>query len=216
MESFQGLLQPAPKKSPLGRIVRTVAELEQIKEEARLTGFAEGKDAGYQVGFAQGLADGKETGHRLAYEDAATEKKAELDGLRAEFQRIYNQVDAAMREWFERSEPGLAQVGALVAARILARELKVTPDSILAMAKEAVSEVTHATSARIRVNPFDSPVLEEHRAEIMSASGSLRDFEIVEDSSIAGGCVIETEGGVVDALIDSKVAVVLEAIRRAR
>jgi flagellar biosynthesis/type III secretory pathway protein FliH len=58
--------------------------------------------------------------------------------------------------------------------------------------------------ARIRVNPFDVESLNASKEDLMALSTSLRSLEIVDDSAILGGCIIETDGGVVDASVDAQ------------
>ena len=208
---FSALLQPVPPKEVLDKLARTDIEIEAIKAEAYKAGFEEGKIDGRKAG----IEEGKTLGFQQAFDEAAAKKQAELDALHAEFERTVDKVESAIQDWFLKSEPSLAQLSILIAKRILAQELATNPDAILAMTREAITEVTHATSARIRLNPFDSEILEAHRAEIMSAASSVRQLEIVEDDSIAGGCVIETDGGVVDARVEMKLEEIAESLRRA-
>lgn len=204
--SFLSLLQPAAKTPVLGRVARTSADIERIKEEAYRAAYAQGYEAGHAEGVPRGYEDGQAAGLKMAYDEAAQRIQELLDALSAS-------VNNALQEWFRQSEPRFAELSTLIASRILARELSLSDASILAMAREAVAEVTHATHARIRLHPLDIPIVEEHKADVLAASASLRDFEIVEDASIPGGCVIDTDGGVVDARLDEKIFEVLEAIR---
>jgi flagellar assembly protein FliH len=213
--SFGALLKPVEKAPVLGKIVRTAAEIEELRNSAKEAGYNEGRHDGYQMGFAEGVEDGKVAGYAAAFEEAAANKKEELDTLSGELHRLVHRIEAAMHKWYGNSEPALAQLAVLIASRVIAAELKTSPEAVLAIVKEAVAEVTHATSARIKVNPFDSAVLQENRDAILSTAGSLRQLEIVEDIAIPGGCIIESEGGVVDATIDMKLRETLSAIRSA-
>jgi flagellar assembly protein FliH len=219
VQSFIALLKPVVVEPKESKGHRTAAGIEELKEAAKTEGFALGKDLGYAEGLEQGnvegFAAGQAEGYQTAYTEAANAKQAELDSLKDQFQSLIARVEDSMDAWYRGAEPEMAQLSVLIASRILARELRITPDSILAMTREAVSEVTHAKSARIRVNPFDLPVLEEHKSAIMAASASLRELEIIEDPDILAGCVIESDGGVIESLVDEKIAEVLRTVRSA-
>jgi flagellar assembly protein FliH len=215
VSEFSSLLKAVPPKEIIDKLKRTDNEIDTIKAEAYKVAYAAGLEEGKLVGRNIGFTAGHAEGFELAFEEAAARKQAELDALTADFEKIIATINGAMQEWFVKSEPALAQVSTLIAKRVLARELKLAPDSILAITKEALAEVTHANSARIRINPADSGILEEHRAELMAAAESVRQLEIVSDEDIPGGCVIETDGGVVDAQIDMRLEEIVLGVRKA-
>jgi flagellar assembly protein FliH len=213
--SFAALLKPVSSEPREPKPTKTTVEIDELREIAKAEGLSDGRQQGYAEGLQIGQADGFAAGEAKAYEEAAAIKQIELDALRASFEGVMNGAAEAMDDWYRRSEPGLAQLAVLIATRILARELKITPDSVLAMTREAVAEVTHAKSARIRVNPADADVLTENRATMISASPSLRELEIIGDPEILAGCVIESEGGVVESVLDTQIQEVLDGIRSA-
>ena len=191
------------------RLGRTATALQQIKEEAA----REGHQEGFNVGYTSGLERGRAEGIQFAYEEASRETAAEVARFTAELQEAASRIDSGLREWIASAEDTLTELSVLIAGKILAKELRSDDEAIRGIVRKALSEVTHASSARIRLNPFDLAKIAEHREELLSAAASLRDVELVNDPSTAGGCVIETEGGVVDARIESELAVVLEALR---
>lgn len=215
LASFEDVLKPVPTQEVRSKMARTDEEVLAIKNQAAQLGFEEGRAAGYLEGRELGRREGFAEGFRQAQEEIRREKQSEIDDLRDSCQTLLAQMHRAMQEWFISGEGELAQLSAVIAARILARELSVQPESIVAITKEALAEVTHATHARIRANPFDAAPLREHREALLTASQSVRDLEIVEDAGIIGGCVIETEGGIVEATIEMKMNEILSSIRRA-
>lgn len=207
IKDFASLLKPLPPKEVLTKMARTDLEIAQIKKEAYDAGFAEGRIAG----LPEGRETGREEGKKKAYEEAALKKQLELDAL---LERTASRVDSALRQWFENAEPGLAALAVLIAERIVAKELETSHETILSIVKEAVAEVTHATLATVKVRVADSEILDLHRSCLLAAAPSLKSLDIVADEDLVGGCVIETDGGIVDATIDMKFTELLEAIRR--
>jgi flagellar biosynthesis/type III secretory pathway protein FliH len=88
---------------------------------------------------------------------------------------------------------------------LLAKELRTDPAAALGLAREALAEVTHAESARIRVNPFHGAVLRERMPELLAASESLKRIEVVDDPTVAAGVIVDSAGGVIDATLPTRV-----------
>ncbi|MCB8932711.1 MAG: hypothetical protein H6534_04640, partial [Chthonomonadaceae bacterium] len=66
----------------------------------------------------------------------------------------------------------------------------------------------------IRANVLDAPALSRHREELAALAPSLRQVDIVEDPTIRAGCVIETDGGVVEATVEQKLQRALQELRK--
>ena len=126
-----------------------------------------------------------------------------------------SRVDAAIDCWRADAEARLASLGASIAARILGDELRSSPERIAQIAKDAMREVASAESVRIRLNPLDSPAVRERIADVQAAAASVRSVEIVDDPAIGGGCLIESDSGVIDATIRAQIENALEALRGA-
>lgn len=190
-------------------------ELERLREEARQEGFAAGYADGSERGEHEGLMRGREQGQREAYETEMAQRQMLVGAFAEALQATVDGLNDQLGDWLKSREEAMAEMAMDVVRRIVSHELSTTRESAVAIAREALGEITHATHARIRVNPFDVPAMEQHRAQILAASGSLRDIDIVEDSTILGGCKVETDGGMVDATVDSRLQAVQEAWQQA-
>ncbi|MBV6459857.1 MAG: hypothetical protein HONBIEJF_03011 [Fimbriimonadaceae bacterium] len=179
----------------------------RITREARLDALlnAERKrafDEGYAAGFSQGRLDGfdamvaeLEDQHRKEIESFMTE----LDGVGEEIRR-------AIERWFKQAEESLGRLAADLASRLIHAELQQSREATLEIVKDALDHVLHGTTVRIRVNPFDFALLEARKADLLAAATRLRSIEIVPDERIGAGCMIESDGGLIDARIEEMVA----------
>lgn len=188
----------------LGTNRRKLSPTERVRHKAYKEGFAEGQAAGIIVGFDQG--------REQALSEGAIALKAEIARIAAELDLIGASVREAMTQWYREAEDSLALLSIEVAERLVGKELELSPGAILSITRQAIAEVTHSAQATVKVNPFHSGVLEEHRDELMAAAQSLKNIEIVADPTILSGCVVETEGGVVDAAIKSKIRNLVAAV----
>ena len=217
--SFSSRLEPvdqlAAKQAERKLTPREVREIEQMREQAKAQGYREGSE----LGRSQGMAQGYEQGKNLGREDAKREFDSQhamlihqfADGLQSFLQKAEEELHA----FLDRAESELAGLAVEIAQRALAQELALGQESVAAIAKESLAEVTQGAVVRIRANPLGVGVLEARREELLAALANLRGLEVVSDPAIQGGCVIEYEGGVVDARVESYLSRIARTLQEA-
>lgn len=173
---------------------------ENAEREGYLKGFQQGTAEGYQAGFHQAENDGR----------------VKVDRMVAQFMdalvNVVQRTESAIPEWFRSAEDQLALLAMTIVKRILEAELKIDRSSALTIAKNAIGSIGHSERIRIRLNPFDLPILEQHKQELLAASANVRSIEFVDDASIQGGCIVESTGGLVDASLDSRLRVMEQEV----
>lgn len=203
----------ARPKQKAGRI--SFRAIQQSLEELR----AEAKAAGREEGHVQGYAEGERIGRTLGQELALAESLAQQQEILAQFVADLDEVAQAMRgamdAWFVQAEQALLPLVTGLAAKVVASELETRPEAVREIVKQAVSEISHAATARIFLNPSSFKVLQGREAELMALAPSLKNLEFVLDPNGAAGCMIDTEGGRIDARIETKLASVAEIVEEA-
>lgn len=189
-----------------GRGGRTAMQLEQLRQTVMNEAYDEGYSRGLEVGISEGMSKAYEDAYAKADLEATQKADAMIQDFAHDLEVTVASVLEALSEWTQSAENKLTDMVSEIAREVLASELKTSRESIFKIVQQAVKEVTHSENARIRINPFDADSMNLRKVEIMSASKSIRNIEFVEDPTINGGCVIETDGGVVDASIDGKLA----------
>ncbi|MCX7800440.1 MAG: FliH/SctL family protein [Fimbriimonadales bacterium] len=183
-------------------------QLERLREAARREG--------YEEGLRRGLDEGREAGYREGFEKAVADVRAREQAALEEFVAGLRQLEDCfgplLDRFFANCEEALAPLAMAVAARLVARELSMGPEAALALAREALAEVTHADSARIRVHPLHSRALRERAADLLAVSESLKRIEFVDDPSIEGGVIVDSAGGVIDASLPTRVRNLVRAV----
>ena len=204
-----------PSMPPHPHISRNEREVIKKREDI----FAKAYSEGYQRGFEQGRSEGAEAGSLVAIqkttEAAMASRKAELEAFVASLQKVLTSTDKAMIDWYRLAEEEIGPIVGEIASRVILEELKISRESVLSIVKEAMGEISHASTARIRVNPLDSALMRSYKDEIQACAQSVKGVEIVDDPTIMGGCLIETDGGLVDARIENKLAMLTTQLRKA-
>jgi flagellar assembly protein FliH len=136
-------------------------------------------EEGYQSGYAEGMKKAVQENQRLA---------ALLDVLE-------QQVDTQVAQ-------ELLDLALDIARRMLHQALKVQPELLLGVVREAIGTLPHYNQgAHLVLHPDDAALVRERMGEQLSHSG----WKIFEDARIErGGARIETANSQIDATLESR------------
>lgn len=99
-----------------------------------------------------------------------------------------------------------------IAEKLIGRSLTLSPETVVDIATEALRHAGEPRALRIRCNPDDLALLESGRPRLLARCTTVGAIQLEADEQVpVGGCVIESELGVVDA----RLSVQLDAIERA-
>lgn len=176
---------------------RAAREIEELKaralDEARREGFAQGQKEGAQAAQQAVLGQHAQLLDALA---GATEE-----------------ADRARRAFFEGHQRDLVRLSLLIAQKILLMELTTSRESVLRLAEAALKRLTEKSNVRLRVHPDDLATLRAAKAKLLLSVDNLPSLEIVGDERVgAGGCMVETGTGVVDARLAVQLGQVAAAL----
>jgi type III secretion protein L len=91
------------------------------------------------------------------------------------------------------------------AKKIVAAQLDLKPETIVDIVLQALSPVMEKHRFTIYVNKVDKETLEAHKPEIKKILEQVQVLSILERPDISpGGCIIETEGGIINATIENQ------------
>lgn len=126
-------------------------------------------------------------------EEGRKQGKAELAELLIRARLHHRQVVAA-------SEKEVVKLALKVAEKIIGRDVERDPRVLAEIVALAVDTVRSVKELTLRVNPKDAAILREHKKHLLELIGRVKEIAIKEDAEVGrGGCVIETEIGIVDA-----------------
>lgn len=91
------------------------------------------------------------------------------------------------------------------AKKIVAKELETRPETIVDIVMQALNPVIHNRRITIYVNKGDKDLLETEKSHIREKLENIESLLIKERDDIApGGCIIETESGIINAAIENQ------------
>lgn len=161
-------------------------EAGDIREKARAEGYEAGRKAGYQAGL--------------------DEAKPVIDS----FQALAGELARVRAEYYQNAEREMIDLVVAVARTVIGLEAERAPELVRKVILKAVEQLRSREQLIIRVNTDD---LVEAQKAVPQLTRMVEDIERVSfrgDPSVTrGGCMVETNIGMIDARIETQ----LEAIR---
>lgn len=178
------LAMPAQEKRP--RATASVRHLQDLEAQAR------------EEGHAQGLAEGREAARLELSQQVAT-----LTGILDALAGPLDDVDVEI-------EQDIAHLAMTVARQLIRRELKTSPDEVIAAVREALAALPAAArEVRVSVHPEDALLIRSHLGEA-HAAGS---WQLLDDPLISrGGCMVVSDHSRIDARVETRLARVVGAV----
>ena len=168
----------APKPAAMPTIEAVLAQFKQEAETAR------------ELGRQRGLQEGRAAGAEEVRREAETEL-ARIRSISAGLQRA---LDTGIR--------GIEDVAVAIAFEAVCKMLgaaAVSRDGVRALVHEAAQHAAGAQQVTVRLHPADL-------AALQAAGGLDMAAQWAADKSIElGGCVVETDGGTLDARLETQV-----------
>jgi flagellar biosynthesis/type III secretory pathway protein FliH len=136
-----------------------------------------------------------------------------------EIKAYVEMIEAIVKEWeerkerfFEENELVVVRLAFEIAKKVVHQEISANPDLILYVVREALKKAAGSQNLTVRLNPQDVAVLEKGKEERLPELKKFERLEIVADEKIErGGCILETDSG----LLDAQLAVQLKKIEEA-
>jgi len=154
------------------------------------------------------LAESYHEADRLRQKAAAEGREK---GLQAVTELLVGARAAAARAR-DQAEGELRTLAVRIAEKILGRELQLRAEAVNDVVTQALHHAGEPRDVVVRVNPADLEAVERGKPRLMERVHSARAVSFRGDEAVMrGGCVVESELGVVDARLSTQ----LEAIERA-
>ena len=103
------------------------------------------------------------------------------------------------------NETALLKLAVRIAEKLVGQELRIAPDAVAGIVREALRSVRRAESLVIQAHPADAVILNERISALRNPAGMAREIEIAPNASLArGDCIVESDIGIIDARLDTQ------------
>ena len=176
-----------------GKIIKK--ELFEASQEARGDCRSSPQEAEQIVAKAQQERTASvESGLQLGYEEGLKSwNKFSLSAWQAR--------ENLKTEW----EQSLLHLAVRVAEKIIGEQLRLHPDAIVPIVREALKSVGQERQLTLLIHPDHREMVQANLDRLQALVGSSRQIHLVANPDIApGGCVVESELGVIDAKLETQ------------
>lgn len=133
----------------------------------------------------------------------------------AEWNRILTTANQRADELTKSWEETMLRLSVRVAEKIIGEQLRVHPETIVEIIREVMKNIRPGKRLTIQVNQADAQQARARIDRIRDGLSTSSDVEVVASGSISpGGCVIESELGIIDARLETQLKCLEEALVR--
>lgn len=147
-----------------------------------------------------------EEGYRMGMEKA----QADFEHFRSELSNFMN----AKKDVFEYIAPDILEISVNIAKKIIKREMETDPQIIIETIIDVLKTVSkNEPKITIRVRPQSVQFVKDVIPNLSYQYGIDAKISVVADPSVEeGGCVLETNNGIVDASVDTQLEIIKKAL----
>ena len=159
----------------------TQAKVASIQEEARITGFEEGREAGWKDG------------------------RAEAERVIERLHLVLSKSIERRTDILKDSEAQIIHIVLQIAKKVVKVISENQKNIVINNVVQALAKLKNRSDIIIRVNLADLGLVTEHTKDIIKMLETVKNVTVMEDTTVdKGGCIIETDFGEIDARIASQ------------
>jgi flagellar assembly protein FliH len=184
--------QPQPRDAPARALAQAKLEAEQIREQARSAGYADGRKAGHEQGATEIALAARALGEAM-------------DG-----------IESLRIELVQAIEHDAIQLGLQLAEKILGGTRQLPSERVLEAVQGALRRVTDRRKIAVLVNPAELEAVSAAIAELAEPASGVELCDIQPDERVElGGAIVRSAEGEVDAGVETQLERALEVAEAA-
>lgn len=153
----------------------------------------------------------REAAAKEGYEEGINAAKQDIENLKNSMEEFLN----AKQDVYDEIAPDILEISLDIAKKIIKKEMNESPEILLENIKEILNGLSkEETKIVLKVNPAQAAMLKQEMPEAVSMAGLEAKVLIVPDeNTMEGGCMVTTDNGVIDATIETQLAIISEALK---
>jgi flagellar assembly protein FliH len=149
-----------------------------------------------------------------------------IEGMRVERQKIFpklnfiNQAVSEIEKYktiiYKNAEKKILDLSLAISRKIILNEVLINKDIVLAVLRESLKKIMNDEKVTVKLNHDDLQFINENKDVLKDIYFKNNTVKFVEDNDVEiGGCLIETDSGVIDGRIESQLNVIEESVAEA-
>ena len=209
--------------APLRDIRLSIGPAEALLREPSTEETSQNKDRG-NTEDTELLHDREKQGYERGRQEALSEYEAQIQALKAELEqknsnelpemldKIESQVSGELNQRLDSLEGELVEFATEAAIRLV-NGLPISTKIVEAAIQDALGHCENDTEVAVHLNPEDLKLLKETGSDLLSDSPHQRRVRYIKDVEVSrGGCLVETNCGLIDGRRETRERLLREAI----
>ena len=172
--------------------------LEERVEELAVQRLKDIQENAYKEAYDLGIEEGRE--------NAFNSLKAELEEKMTQLDTLLASISTLKKDLVTFNETHIVQLLAHLAGKIAMREAEVQKDAIMPVLIQATEGAQATENVTVRISKPDMEFISSLREDLKKQINGFENLKFEVDEQISsGGCIVETNYGVVDATIEQRV-----------
>lgn len=190
-------LAPGTKLVP-GDSIETIMEAEKVLEKI----YQQGEE--YKVNVASECEILKEQAKIEGFEKGYSEWIERISNLEEEIQKVRKDVENV-----------IFPIALTAAKKIVGKELEISKNTVIDIISQSLKSVASHKKIKIYVNRKQFELIERNKEHLKKIFENLEALSIVPQDNIEpAGCIIETEGGIINAQLENQWTILENAFQR--
>jgi flagellar assembly protein FliH len=174
------------------------ASLQEKIEHRALEKIKEVQEQAYREAYNLGLEEGRKT--------AFNEEKSQIGERLRQFDDILMAISRIKSDLYNQNEAHLIRLAFDLARKLFFKQIDESEDRILPVLKEAIDLAQSEENVTVRLSDTDYKFIEEFKTKVSKQFDFIKRMKFEPSADIApGGCILETNYGVIDATIEERV-----------
>lgn len=153
----------------------------------------------------------KEAAAKEGYDEGLKSAKEDIEKIHEALEIFFS----AKQNVYDDIAPDILEISFEIAKKIIKKEMAEDPQILLDNIKDVLKSLSkEETKITLKVNPAQVAMLKQDVPEVSTSLGLEAKILIIPDETIMeGGCILTTTNGVIDATIESQLAIISEVLK---
>jgi flagellar assembly protein FliH len=183
------------------------ATLEKDKERAAEEKYK--KDIAEEVKRVIDIALGKDIGIEICQQENSERVERALGTLKS----IIEDATFKRANILENAEKDVLELASYLAEKVIFEKINLDKDIVVEVVRDALKYISGEVKIKIKLNPEDIDSIKDVKEDFLSQFDNIAEMELASDKAVSrGGCIIETDNGIVDSNISTRFEAVKEEL----
>ena len=204
----------------IGKVIKSDGQADPAQVMSRPRGVMNAEEVEARTQGRQIIADAEARAQAILAEARQQAQAGMVDARREGREEGFASISAELArakmqagEMLKASQKDIIALALIVAEKIIGRDIERSPEALIEICATAIENVRNAKQMVLRVHPENGNILRAKKKELMDLVARSVDIAIKDDPDVkAGGCIVQTEFGTIDAQLHTQLAMLQEVL----